>query len=505
MSRITTLVYDDVVDVPQDVRALVGVDRFGSLLYQRRRLWEHVAEAARHAGFTQRIHLREPADRVALAEEIARSPGVTRYVYLTADVACPSDAHLARHLAKLSYGEVDLVVQPQVTSPDSALACLSAEALRRLLSCRSPAQRRDWFGDRSPELEALPADGLACLGSAEQLVRFLADTFYTRAFNEIRAAGRTITKRSADRRKMKREHDYWYQLPPALQRFVVQPFDYQEDATGASYRLERLGVPDFAVLWVHGTEAVDEAVFDRFLDAVFDWFAERPTRPVSPDEARERAEALYRTKLDERLRDLLQTSTGQELDRLIAAGTPHGGGLREVVARYGELLDSEWKARPPVEPLAVMHGDLCFSNVLFDKRSGMVRFIDPRGAESPDELYSDPHYDLAKLSHSVLGGYDFINNELFDVILDSDLRLQLRLDRPEPGPREAAFTKRLTAAGFDPVRIRLYEASLFLSMLPLHAERPRKLAAFVLTAIAILDEVSAARSRGASLGRWLAG
>jgi hypothetical protein len=48
------------------------------------------------------------------------------------------------------------------------------------------------------------------------------------------------------------------------------------------------------------------------------------------------------------------------------------------------------------------------------------------------------------------------------------------------------FRERLKEHGYDERLVRLYEAGLFLSMLPLHAGAPRKLLGFVLTALNIM-------------------
>ncbi|MFT4622152.1 MAG: hypothetical protein ACI8PZ_000808 [Myxococcota bacterium] len=489
----TVLVYDDAVGVPRDIASLTGIARFGVLLYKRKRLWEHASAAARAAGFQQRIHLQEHADRLALADELADAPAGQRYVYLSADVVSAEPELFARFLAKLSWSDDDVVSRPGGARPGSAIACFGAARLRQLmLASRSDAQREAWWSDRRDQLAVVPAETpFACLSDADMFVRFLSGSFYTRAFNAIEQSGRSIVKRSADRDKMKREHDYWYLLPPSLQRFVVQPYGYVDDGAEASYRMERLNMPDMAVLWVHGPAAVSTEALGALLDVVFDWFAARPTRS-DPAAARAAAEALYVTKLDQRMAALLQLEAGQRLDRLVREGTPWDG-LQALVDRYRALLDAEW-ARSAPEQVAVMHGDLCFSNILFDKRSRLVRFIDPRGANSEPELWGDAYYDIAKLSHSVLGGYDYVNNGLFDVHVGDALRFELHVARGAAGAREALFVERAKAAGFDPVRMRLYEASLFLSMLPLHAEDPRKLLGFVLTAGGILDEVERARS-----------
>ena len=302
---------------------------------------------------------------------------------------------------------------------------------------------------------------------------------------------------------MKREHDYWYQLPPALQRFVVQPYELEDDGTTAAYSMERLNMPDMAVLWVHGPEAVSVDALGDLLDVVFDWFADRPVRQDA-SAARAKAEELYLHKLDRRMADLLALEAGQHLDRLVREGTKTGG-LLALTERYKRLLEAEWARSGPGDTVAVMHGDLCFSNILFDKRSRLVRFIDPRGATTEDELYSHPYYDVAKLSHSVLGAYDFVNNGLFEVLVGDDLQLELRVERPPVDTRQELFLQRVAAAGFDPVLMRLYEASLFLSMLPLHAEDPRKLLGFVLTALQILDEVEDTRAEKPSLLKRMLG
>ena len=58
-----------------------------------------------------------------------------------------------------------------------------------------------------------------------------------------------------------------------------------------------------------------------------------------------------------------------------------------------------------------MHGDFCFSNILYDFKSQSIKVIDPRGLSGDGKeqsIYGDLRYDVAKLAHSVIGKYDFI-------------------------------------------------------------------------------------------------
>jgi hypothetical protein len=70
------------------------------------------------------------------------------------------------------------------------------------------------------------------------------------------------------------------------------------------------------------------------------------------------------------------------------------------------------------------------------------------------------------------------------------LRARLKIDSPSLGWPADMFQRQLEKSGFDPGLIRLYEASLFISMLPLHIDRPRKVLAFAINADDILASLS---------------
>ena len=136
--------------------------------------------------------------------------------------------------------------------------------------------------------------------------------------------------------------------------------------------------------------------------------------------------------------------------------------------------------------------DLCFSNILYSKDASLLKLIDPKGAIVEDEIYTDPYYDLAKLSHSICGYYDYFNSDLFQITVDEGLKSHLSMDF-DNSEYVAVFRKKLEENGMDLKLIRLYECSLFLSMLPLHIDRPKKVYAFILNAIAILNSLEDAK------------
>jgi hypothetical protein len=139
--------------------------------------------------------------------------------------------------------------------------------------------------------------------------------------------------------------------------------------------------------------------------------------------------------------------------------------------------------------LVVGHGDLCFSNILYDKNIFLLKFLDPRGAETEDQLWTNPFYDLAKLSHSILGDYDLINNSLIKVEFSSEGAFKLSQYNKNYDHLKVLFINKVSQMGLDLKTLRLAEASLFLSMLPMHIDFPNKTMAFILRAKQILDEI----------------
>lgn len=160
---------------------------------------------------------------------------------------------------------------------------------------------------------------------------------------------------------------------------------------------------------------------------------------------------------------------------------------------YFSLIDkkSEEITKNNTFTLALGHGDFCFSNILYDPNTQNFKLIDPRGGSSIEELFDDPLYDIAKLSHSVLGNYDWINSLLFNIKINPSLGLSIDYDFEfnNIDPYKVKFISRLKEYGYSIKDIRLLEASLFLSMLPLHIDYPNKILGFLLNALEILEEV----------------
>ena len=487
------VIYNDSRSVPKEISAVTGVSSFGDVLRRGERLSTTMQRLAADAGLGPVLHARTTRELGALAEAARGHRDDRLYLLMPAHLAptaAPEDAVL--FLRKLAY----LTEPVALWRDDTAVgACLLDRD--RLVACLAEARTNAGELDRyveeeiSPELPAVEdALGLADLRELSVTLEFLSNAFSARHFNQVEQDRYHVVKRSHDREKIRREYSFYRFLPEAIQPYFVQPFDYREDADGASYRMRRLFVPDLAVQWVNS--AFSPAQFEQLLAHLFHFLEARPRREVGQEAADEVAVGLYVDKVARRVEELLGHPVGEAVDSALASGGI--GGVRAIHDRYLDAY-SRLRRRTRNTELSVSHGDLCFSNILFSASTQTFHLIDPRGADRADEIYSDPYYDVAKLSHSVLGDYDFIVAGLFELTHRDDLTLSLEIE-PAPGEEQRSqFGAALARSGFDYELVRVCEASLFLSMLPLHIDSPKRVTAFALRALEILDAVAPADGR----------
>ena len=145
-----------------------------------------------------------------------------------------------------------------------------------------------------------------------------------------------------------------------------------------------------------------------------------------------------------------------------------------------------------VDTFHIIHGDLCFANIMVDNNLSFIKVIDPRGKFGSYDIYGDTRYELAKLFHSVDGKYDFIIKDLFEVSYDlenASLTYSIQ-DRKRDFDLYKVFLEIFkNEIGDDIKKIELIEALLFLSMIPLHGESLRHQMVMLGTGLDILNRV----------------
>lgn len=489
MTQPVTVIYDDRRPPPADIDAIIGATRFSDILRKRVSLGEEVRRACVAGGAADLFHLVDERDARHLAELIEDSQPNHAFLRLPSFLMPTRPGGLATAIDKSRYILQSILLAP--VSDDDAAAILTGSDAISLLRARDPAEVRELaIGLAADHPTMLDHFGFVDLRQPKAFLAFIGDATEARHFNDTQRIGATFRKTSSNRVKMAREYGFFHVVPESLKCFLLPTFDFREDSERAGYSMERINVPDAALQFIHS--AFDELSFATLVDRFFDFIKARPKKEVGVAAVREQATRDILGKMDERLDECLASDVGRQLDRVLEASGTFGG-LRPMQERSRALI-REAIRRDRSSALAVGHGDPCFSNILFDRRIGLFRLIDPRGARTLDEAWMHPLYDLAKFSHSAMGGYDFVNNDLFDCSLAEELKLHLTLDKGgPPGWGQDILRKRIEEEQYSLFVIRAYELSLFMSMLPLHMDHPRKLAGFALIACQLIKDLEATR------------
>lgn len=304
-----------------------------------------------------------------------------------------------------------------------------------------------------------------------------------RAFNELSINGGVVTKRSFNAEKMRAEANWFQTVPPEL-RIYVPNFIQETSGTPAGYQLEYLPMCSLSELFVFGELpiAVWQSIFtscNAFLEAA-------GGSSASGDWTALDDRLLYYDKTIERLAAFSEQAE-MPLDAPLSFNGVEVGPLRHIVDDVFARLAATNGGRR-----SLVHGDFCFSNILFDFRSRRIKVIDPRGLDHNGCLSNegDVRYDIAKLAHSVVGKYDLIiaGNYTLQV---TGLALEFHLQDEHLNGIQARFEEFLFA-GRKPSDWGCAEVQvlLFLSMLPLHADQPRRQLAFLANALRLYLRLS---------------
>ena len=144
-----------------------------------------------------------------------------------------------------------------------------------------------------------------------------------------------------------------------------------------------------------------------------------------------------------------------------------------------------------VDVFNIIHGDLCFANIMIDNNFSFIKVIDPRGKFGSFDIYGDVRYELAKLFHSIDGKYDYIIKDLFEIDFDLDkcnINFEIK-ERKRDFDIYKLFLSIFEDSISDIKKIELIESLLFLSMIPLHNESLEHQLAMLATGLEILDRV----------------
>jgi len=207
------------------------------------------------------------------------------------------------------------------------------------------------------------------------------------------------------------------------------------------------------------------------------------SKSVSPDDYN----LIYETKTEDRINELISSNESfkhiLEEDVLFINGKKYRNWpviKKEIKLKIHDLYHEQDNC--------LIHGDLCFSNIFCNFKNKNFKLIDPRGKWGSD-MCGDLKYDVAKLRHSVVGGFDSITNGLCSASLSENNQIVMKIFKPKNHQEVYRYLDELIQNQWNLNEIKLIEGLLFISMLPLHKDHFERQLAFYSIGIQRLNEV----------------
>lgn len=336
------------------------------------------------------------------------------------------------------------------------------------------------------KIVAVPCENWFDFGNIDTFFISKARLISGRYFNQLQVDPilNTIKKKSLFNEKLENELNWYLKIPEELKVLSPRIVSYKIDQKNVEIIQEYYGYPTLAEIYLYYN--LHQDVWSFMLNNLLCILDK--IKSYKGDVSSESVYSMYIEKTEARIAELQDDEYWNLIfskDKILLNNTEHRN-----LNSFTELLKQSIIPLTENAEGAIIHGDFCFSNILYDLNSHITRVIDPRGSFGEPGIYGDPRYDVAKLRHSVCGFYDFITADLFDLEEPEPGVFNLKIHTPETVRKiSAKFDEIIQKYGYNLKEIKLIEALLFLSMLPLHKEKPLRQKVMFLRGISLLNEI----------------
>ncbi|HHY1237201.1 TPA: capsular biosynthesis protein, partial [Campylobacter jejuni] len=288
-----------------------------------------------------------------------------------------------------------------------------------------------------------------------------------RNFNNIDISNGYIKKSSSWQEKIKAEINWFNNLPKEL--FIYTP---KVITCKDSYEIEYLCNNTLAELYVFGK--LPSYVWKRIFKSLKEFLDKLHSFKSNDKDINFNCKEKTLKRLQE-----FSKQSGIDLHKNIVINSKSYPSILTLVDKLDFYIND-------MNEFSLIHGDFCFSNIMYDFRSGTIKTFDPRGFDFSGKItpYGDKKYDFAKLVHSVFGLYDFIIAGFFECKVNSDnIEFFIEEDKNILDIQKEF----LNIFNIDD-NIKALTLHLFLSMLPLHNDFKEKQMAFLANAFILYDK-----------------
>lgn len=290
-----------------------------------------------------------------------------------------------------------------------------------------------------------------------------------RQVNSCRCYDGILTKYSDDKLKIIAEINWFL----SFQNNVCVPKILDYDFRG-SYSMEYITLPLLSNIFVYGDMSIYswERIFlscKKFLDSL-------PRMQVYEPQS---YDAIYSVKTFNRLGQYIHSPnkciSNFDIHKKIKFSQITIPSLYDIATECINNLST-------MKEIGGIHGDFHFGNILYNFKNDIIKVIDPRGLDGQNDIsvYGDPRYDIAKLAHSVVGGYDYIISGYNTAEIDENNGIYfINQILPDENITHLFFSIFCKFLKMDIIRITIL---LFISMVPLHNDNEVRQKTMIATA-----------------------
>ena len=305
-----------------------------------------------------------------------------------------------------------------------------------------------------------------------------------RYFNSLHLdnSSKIVTKTSENTVKLVNEINWYKNIPDEIVELTPKIVDLKI-SNNPFLKLEYIGLPTLAEIWLYSEFSNDFwfKIIEKFFETLdkFNKYSENVTL--------QEYNSIYFEKTVERVNELINSDNlfkkifSQEFIFINGKKFRNWHLIKDQLElKINKLFDKEDNC--------LIHGDLCYSNILYDSKNKNFKLIDPRGKWGHD-VYGDIKYDVAKIRHSIVGGFDTITNGLYSAIYDEMDGIITDVYKPKNYDDVCEKLDLRIKERWDLDKIKIIEGLLFISMLPLHKDHFERQLALYSIGIQRLNEV----------------
>ena len=305
-----------------------------------------------------------------------------------------------------------------------------------------------------------------------------------RYFNSLQLDGssKIVTKKSENIGKLINEIHWYKNIPDEISELTPKIVD-SEISDNPFLKLEYVGLPTLAEIWLFSEFSND--FWFKIIEKLFEILAK--FNKYSENVTIQEYNSIYFEKTVERINELINSDDlfkkifNQEFIFVNGKKFRNWYSIKDQLElKINELFDKEDNC--------LIHGDLCFSNILYDSENKNFKLIDPRGKWGHD-MYGDIKYDVAKIRHSVVGGFDTITNGLYSATYNETDGIFIDMYKPKNYEGVCKKLDLRIKERWNLDEIKIIEGLLFISMLPLHKDHFERQLALYSIGIQRLNEV----------------